>query len=433
MKFTELDLSPEVLRGIEETGFTELTPVQQESIPLALQGKDVAAQAQTGTGKTAAFLISLFSKLLKSGRETSHNPRALVMAPTRELVVQICNDAASLGKHAGLRVQPIFGGMDYEKQRQALRDGVDVIVATPGRLIDYYKQRVFSMHRVESLVIDEADRMFDMGFIKDLRYILRNLPPFDKRQTMLFSATLSPQVMELAYEFMDLAEKVQIEPEQVTADGIEQILYHVSRREKFALLLGLLKLETEVERVLLFVNTKAEAERLDALLNANEVPSAVLSGDIPQKKRMRILERFKEGSLTHLVATDVASRGIHVDNVTHVVNYDLPQDREDYVHRIGRTARAGAKGKAISFADEEMVYVLDEIESYLGSKIPSMMPIDEEFCFNYKRAHVKRKKPPVEKSGGGAKRRPPRRGPRTGRKPGGPASKGKTGSDGSGK
>ncbi|HEX9779561.1 MAG TPA: DEAD/DEAH box helicase [Geopsychrobacteraceae bacterium] len=422
MKFTELDLSPDVLRGIAETGFTELTPVQQESIPLALKGKDVAAQAQTGTGKTAAFLISLFSKLLSSGSETSQNPRALVMAPTRELVVQICDDAEKLGKYTGLRVQAIFGGMDYEKQRQALKDGVDIIVATPGRLIDYYKQRVFSMHRVESLVIDEADRMFDMGFIKDLRYILRNLPPFDKRQTMLFSATLSPQVMELAYEFMDLAERVQIEPEQVTAEGIDQVLYHVSRREKFALLLGLLKQEPGIERVLLFVNTKAEAERLDALLNANEVPSAVLSGDIPQNKRMRILEQFKEGSLTHLVATDVASRGIHVDNITHVVNYDLPQDREDYVHRIGRTARAGAKGRAISFADEEMVYQLDEIEAYLGMKIPSMMPIDEEFCFNYKRAHVKRKKPPLEKPGVAARRRPPRRGPRTGRKPGGTPS-----------
>lgn len=437
MKFTELELSPKVLQGIADAGFEALTPVQQESIPLALQGKDVAAQAQTGTGKTAAFLISLFSKLLKSGKETSSNPRALVMAPTRELVVQICNDAEALGKHTGLRVQPIFGGMDYEKQRQALKDGVDVIVATPGRLIDYYKQKVFSMRRVESLVIDEADRMFDMGFIKDLRFILRKLPPFEERQTMLFSATLSPQVMELAYEFMDLAEKVQIEPEKVTAEGIDQILFHVSRREKFALLLGLLKKETDIERVLLFVNTKAEAERLDALLNANEIPCAVLSGDIPQKKRMRILERFKEGSLTHLVATDVASRGIHVDNVTHVVNYDLPQDREDYVHRIGRTARAGARGRAISFADEETVYQLDEIESYLGTKIPSMMPIDEEFCFDYKRAHVKRKKPPAEKTGqkpgGGSRRRSNRRGPRSGRKPGGQKKPSTSGSDGSNK
>ena len=421
MKFLELNLPEQVQQGISEAGFEKLTPVQEESIPLALSGKDVAAQAQTGTGKTAAFLISLFCKLLGSEKRTSNNPRALVMAPTRELVVQICKDAEILGKQTGLKVQPIFGGVDYEKQRQALRDGVDIIVATPGRLIDYYKQRVFSMNRVEALVIDEADRMFDMGFIKDLRYILRKLPPFDKRQTMLFSATLSAQVMELAYEFMNLAEKVQIEPEQVTAENIEQVLYHVSRKEKFALLLGLLKRESGVERVMLFVNTKAEAERLNGLLNANDIASALLSGDIAQKKRMRILDQFKLGSLTHLVATDVASRGIHVDNVTHVINYDLPQDREDYVHRIGRTARAGARGRAISFADEETVYQLADIEDYLGEKIPSEMPLDEDFCFNYKRAIPKRKKPPEKKPAGEGNKRRRRRRPRrrSGNKPGG--------------
>ena len=290
-----------------------------------------------------------------------------------------------------------------------MRAGVDIIVATPGRLIDYFKQRVFSLQHVESLVIDEADRMFDMGFIKDLRFILRKLPPFEKRQTMLFSATLSGQVMELAYEFMDLAEKVAIAPEQMTAEGIDQVLYHVSRREKFALLLGLLKRETGMERVMLFVNTKVEAVRLCALLQANDISAEMLSGDIPQKKRMRILDQFKLGSLTHLVATDVASRGIHVDGVTHVINYDLPQDREDYVHRIGRTARAGAVGKAISFADEETVYVLADIEDYLGFRIPSEMPQDEDFCFTYKRAVPKRKRPPVEKPAGQRRRRPPRR------------------------
>ncbi len=261
-------------------------------------------------------------------------------------------------------------------------------------------------------MIDEADRMFDLGFIKDLRYILRKLPPFEKRQTMLFSATLSGQVMELAYEFMDLAERVEIAPEKMTADGIDQILYHVSRREKFAFLLGLMKRDSGMERVMLFVNTKVEAERLNALLLANGASSAVLSGDIPQKKRMRILDQFKLGSLTHLVATDVASRGIHVDDVTHVINYDLPQDREDYVHRIGRTARAGARGQAISFADEEMVYILEEIEAYLGSRIPSEMPLDEDFCFTYKRAQPKRKRPPVEKPAGQRKRRLPRRRPK---------------------
>jgi ATP-dependent RNA helicase RhlB len=412
MKFTELNLPEEVQQGIDQAGFETLTPVQEESIPLALSGRDVAAQAQTGTGKTAAFLISLFCRLLSSGKNTSNNPRALVMAPTRELVVQICKDAEILGRETGLKVQPIFGGIDYEKQRQALRGGVDIIVATPGRLIDYYKQRVFSMSRVEALVIDEADRMFDMGFIKDLRYILRKLPPFEKRQTMLFSATLSPQVMELAYEFMDLAEKVEIAPDKIAADGIDQIIYHVSRKEKFALLLGLLKREAGLERVMLFVNTKVEGERLNALLQANEVASEFLSGDIPQKKRMRVLDQFKLGSLTHLVATDVASRGIHVDNVTHVINYDLPQDREDYVHRIGRTARAGAAGRAISFADEETVYVLPDIEDYLGFKVPSEMPLDEDFCFTYKRAQPKRKRPPVEKPAGQKRRRRPRRKPK---------------------
>ena len=413
MKFTELNLPEVVQQGIFDAGFKSLTPVQQKSIPLALAGKDVAAQAQTGTGKTATFLIALFCRLLDRNNATSNNPRALVMAPTRELVVQICRDAELLGKHTGLKVQPIFGGVDYEKQRQALKRGVDIIVATPGRLIDYFKQRVFSMNRVEALVIDEADRMFDMGFIKDLRYILRKLPPFEKRQTMLFSATLSGQVMELAYEFMNLAERVEIAPEQIIAEGIEQLLYHVSRREKFALLLGLMKRETGAERVLLFVNTKVEAERLNALLQANDMSSAVLSGDIPQKKRMRILDQFKLGSLTYLVATDVASRGIHVDGVTHVINYDLPQDREDYVHRIGRTARAGARGQAISFADEEMVYVLADIEDYIGFRIPSEMPLDEDFCFTYKRAQPKRKRPSVEKPAGQRKRRRPRRRPKS--------------------
>jgi ATP-dependent RNA helicase RhlB len=410
MKFTELDLPDEVLRGIENVGFVELTPVQEESIPLALSGKDVAGQAQTGTGKTAAFLISLFTRLLRQERRDKHAPRALIIAPTRELVVQICEDAKGLGEFCPLKVQPIFGGVDYEKQRQALRGGVDIIVATPGRLIDYYKQKVFSLNVIEALVIDEADRMFDMGFIKDLRYLLRKLPAFDQRQTLLFSATLSQRVMELAYEFMDLAERVSIAPEQVTADRVEQILYHVGRREKFPLLLGLLKREQNFTRVLLFVNTKREGEHLSERLKANDFKSAVISGDIPQKKRMRILDDFKEGRLHFLVATDVASRGIHVDDVTHVVNYDLPQDPEDYVHRIGRTARAGAEGKAISFADEDMVFHLPDIEEYIGRKIPSTFPVEEDFVWDYKRP-APRKKAPVPEKTAHPKHRPRRRRP----------------------
>jgi len=413
MKFTELDLPSELMRGIEKVGFVDLTPVQEESIPLALQGRDVAAQAQTGTGKTAAFLIALFTRLQKNKPESKRGPRALILAPTRELVVQICADAEGLGAFCPFKVQAIFGGVDYEKQRKALQDGVDIIVATPGRLIDYAKQNVFTLKHVESLVIDEADRMFDMGFIQDLRYILRKLPPFEKRQTMLFSATLSPRVMELAYEFMNIAEKVRIEPEQVTAERVEQIVYHVSRREKFPLLLGLLKKEEGDVRVLLFVNTKREGEHLAGRLKVNDFRVAVLSGDIPQKKRLRILEDLKAGKLNFLVATDVASRGLHIEAVTHVINYDLPQDAEDYVHRIGRTARAGAKGKSISFADEDLAYFLPDIEEFIGMKIPSTVPHDEDLCNDYKRGLPHKKSPVPDKKAGG-KPRPPRR-----RRPGG--------------
>ncbi|MDO3379111.1 DEAD/DEAH box helicase [Geoalkalibacter halelectricus] len=418
MKFTELDLPPEVLKGIEAVGFTDLTQVQEESIPLALAGHDVTGQAQTGTGKTAAFLISLFTRMLRQPRQTGSDPRALILAPTRELVAQICEDAKGLGAFVPFKVQPIFGGIDYQKQRDALRGGVDVIVATPGRLIDYAKQKVFSFGRIEFLVIDEADRMFDMGFIKDLRFILRRLPSFEQRQTMLFSATMSHRVRELAYEFMNVAERVEVEPEQVTAERVEQILFHVSRREKFPLLLGLLAKEAQSHRVLIFVNTKREAEHLTERLRVNDFRAAVISGDIPQQKRMRILTEFKKGLLRFLVATDVASRGIHVDEVTHVVNYDLPQDPEDYVHRIGRTARAGAAGKAISLADEELVLHLGDIEEYLGRRIPSAIPGEDDFVWDYKRPHPRKKAPVPEKAAApGERKRPRRRRPR--RKPSG--------------
>jgi ATP-dependent RNA helicase RhlB len=412
MKFTELNLPAEVQEGIDAMGFSTLTPVQEQSIPLALDKKDVAAQAQTGTGKTAAFLISLFARLLTDSKSSGRAPRALILAPTRELVVQITEDAAGLGQFCDFRIQSIFGGVDYEKQRRALQEGVDIVVATPGRLIDYVKQRAVSLAGIETLVIDEADRMFDMGFIRDLRYIMRKLPPFDRRQTMLFSATLSHRVMELAYEFMDLAEKVKIAPENVTAEQVEEVLYHVGRREKFALLMGLLKKEP-AECVMLFVNTKREAERLAGRLRANGFKAALISGDIPQKKRMRILDDFKEGRIHFLVGTDVASRGIHVDGVTHVINYDLPQDREDYVHRIGRTARAGATGKAISFADEDLVYYLADIEDYIGHQIPSVFPEDSDFCHDYKPFKPGKKssrgRPSSGAGGGKAKDGKPRR------------------------
>jgi ATP-dependent RNA helicase RhlB len=412
MKFSDLNLPTEVQRGIDSMGFTALTPVQEQSIPLALDHKDVAAQAQTGTGKTAAFLISLFTRLIRDPQPAGIAPRALILAPTRELVVQIAEDAAGLGRFCDFKIQPIFGGIDYDKQRQALQSGVDIVIATPGRLIDYVKQGAVSLGSIEALVIDEADRMFDMGFIRDLRYIIRKLPNYDRRQTMLFSATLSHRVMELAYEFMDMTENVKVTPENVTADQVEEVLYHVSRREKFALLLGLMKKE-QAKCVMLFVNTKREAEYLAGRLEANGFKAALISGDIPQKKRMRILSDFKAGHIHFLVGTDVASRGIHVDGVSHVINYDLPQDREDYVHRIGRTARAGATGKAISFADEDLVFYLADIEDYIGHPIPSVFPEDSDFCHQYKSFKPARKAPRARVAavtpGGKSKEAQPRR------------------------
>ena len=396
MKFTDLPLPAPVLQGIIDAGFTDCTPIQEKALPLSLKGKDVAGQAQTGTGKTAAFLITLFSRLLKTAKETKEkNPRALILAPTRELVVQIEKDAQLLGKHAGFTIQAIYGGVDYMLQRNALKEGVDVVIGTPGRLIDYLKQKVYSLKNIEALVIDEADRMFDMGFIADLRFILRRLPPFDARQNMMFSATLNQRVMELAYEFMNVPVKVSVTPEQMTAERVEQVLYHVARKEKFPLLLGLLKKEG-MERTMIFVNTKREAEFLHDRLNANNYPCRVISGDVEQKKRLRILEDFKSGKLPMLIATDVASRGLHIEGVSHVINYDLPQDCEDYVHRIGRTARAGAEGKAISLADEDGAFFIEAIEEYIREKVPTEWAEDELFVHDYVRTKQKPREPKPE-------------------------------------
>ncbi len=391
MKFTELNLPEVVMRGIADAGFTECTPIQEKTLPLALKGKDVAGQAQTGTGKTAAFLVTLFARLLANPKEAKDNhPRALILAPTRELVVQIEKDAQLLGGHIGFSIQAIYGGVDYQKQRHALQEGADIIIGTPGRLIDYLKQKVYSLKQIEALVIDEADRMFDMGFIADLRFILRRLPPFDKRQNMMFSATLNQRVMELAYEFMNLPEKVSATPEKMTAERVEQVLYHVASKEKFPLLLGLLRKEG-MARTMIFVNTKRETEFLCDRLNANDFPCKVISGDVDQKRRLRILEDFKEGKLPILIATDVASRGLHIDGISHVINYDLPQDAEDYVHRIGRTARAGAEGKAISLADETGAFYLEAIEEYSKQKIPVEWADDDLYVHDYKRAKPRQK------------------------------------------
>ncbi len=385
MIFDDLNIPEPVLKGIRAVGFSQCTPVQAATLPDALNGKDIAAQAQTGTGKTAAFLIALFSRMLaQEAPKPGSSPRALVIAPTRELVAQIHAEALIIGQFTGFKIIPIFGGMDYNKQRTALKNGADMIIGTPGRLIDYLKQDVYSLKRAEFLVIDEADRLFDMGFIKDLRFLLRRMSPYTKRQSMLFSATLSYRVMELCYEYMNLPEKVSITPEQITVKKIEQELYHVGMSEKQGLLLGILRREHD-GRILIFVNMKVTAERLERLLKANDINAAAITGDIPQKKRTDILSRFKSGDLPVLVASDVASRGLHIDGVTHVINYDLPQDSEDYVHRIGRTARAGAEGKAISFACEEYVYALEDIEKYIKEKIPVVPVEDSLVVTDYKR------------------------------------------------
>jgi ATP-dependent RNA helicase RhlB len=379
--FASLDLPEPVMRGIREAGFVTATPIQEAALPLALKGKDVAGQSQTGTGKTAAFLIAAFTRLLRHGPpagQASPAPRVLVIAPTRELVVQIESDARLLGQFTGLKILSVYGGIDYAKQRDDLRDGCDVLIGTPGRLIDYLKQHVWSPRRVEVLVIDEADRMFDMGFIADLRFILRRLPPAEKRQSFLFSATLSFRVLELTWEFMNNPTQITISPKQKTVETVEQVLYHVGRDEKFSLLLGLLRREGG-DRILMFTNTREEARRLEGRLTRNGWQARALTGDVDQKRRLRTLNDFKEGNLPVLVATDVASRGLHIEAVTHVVNWDLPLDAEDYVHRIGRTARAGAGGKAISLVDEATALMLEPIEKFLGQKIPVDWPDDDLF------------------------------------------------------
>jgi ATP-dependent RNA helicase RhlB len=415
--FDSLGLEPVLARGIRGAGFVNCTPIQAQTLPIGLAGRDVAGQAQTGTGKTAAFLIALYQTLLKNpptAQRTSTSVRALIVAPTRELAVQIHSDAEILGKHTGFRHALVFGGVDYEKQRRQVADGVDVLIGTPGRLIDYMKQRVFDLRHVQVLVLDEADRMFDLGFIADIRYILRRLPPPHHRLSMLFSATLSHRVLELAYEHMNNPELVRIEPDKMTVDRVRQLMYYPAMEEKVPLLIALLR-QSEARRTMVFVNTKRMAERLEALLNANGFHAQAISGDVPQQKRLRFLRDFHNGDLAVLIATDVASRGLHIPDVSHVFNFDLPQDAPDYVHRIGRTARAGADGDAISFACEEFAVSLPEIEEYIGHKVPSL-PIQRDQLPEVKAA---------PHSEGHHSHRPPHRG-----RPGGGRSGGGGGSGG---
>ena len=375
--FASLELHPLLLSSLAKLGFDYCTPIQAQTLPLALAGADIAGQAQTGTGKSAAFLLATMQRLLTQPRVGPEGqPRAFILAPTRELAVQIHTDAMGLGADTGLKLAVCYGGTGYESQRQAIADGVDILIGTPGRLIDYYKQDVYTLKYIEVVVLDEADRMFDLGFIADIRYLFRRMPAPAQRKNYLFSATLSHRVLELAYEHMNTPTKVEVEPEQVTAERVRQVLMHVANDDKLPLLVGLLRHHAPV-RSLVFVNTKRGAEEVENTLKANGFEASTLSGDVPQNKRLRLLEEFKEGKLPILVATDVAARGLHIPAVTHVINYDLPQDAEDYVHRIGRTARAGQSGDAISLCCETYVYSLPEIEKYIGNRIPVEQPPEE--------------------------------------------------------
>lgn len=373
LRFADLDLHETLQQGLAEAGFEYCSPIQAESLPLALAGKDVAGQAQTGTGKSAAFLLATMQRLLTREPHPERpptDPRCLILAPTRELAIQIAKDGELLGKHTGLKMTLLYGGAGYDQQREALAAGTDILIATPGRMIDFYKQNLFTLHGIEVVVLDEADRMFDLGFIKDIRYVLRRMPAFDQRLNLLFSATLSQRVMELAYEHMNDPTGVKIETDNVTADNVRQIVYYPANEEKIPLLVHMIRTHAQT-RSIIFVNTKRVSERLDDYLNLNGIEASVISGDVPQKKREKILQRFKEGDLPVLIATDVAARGLHIPDVTHVFNFDLPEDPEDYVHRIGRTARAGAEGDAISFACEDYAIHLPDIEKYIEHRIES--------------------------------------------------------------
>lgn len=369
-RFADLPLHPQILTALKAQGFEYCTPIQALSLPLTLQGKDVAGQAQTGTGKTMAFLTATFHHLLTRQPDSITNqPRALILAPTRELAVQIAHDAESLAKTSQLRIGLAYGGDGYDKQLKVIENGVDILIGTTGRIIDYVKQGIIRFNNIQVVVLDEADRMFDLGFIKDIRYLLRKCPPPESRLTMLFSATLSYKVRELAFEDMNDPEYIEIEPLQKTGHRIKEELFYPSNRDKIALLMTLLE-EEWPERCIIFANTKHRCEEIWGYLAADGQRVGLLTGDVAQKKRLALLKQFTDGELDILVATDVAARGLHIPDVTHVFNYDLPDDREDYVHRIGRTGRAGESGVSISFACEQYAMNLPAIEEYIGHAIP---------------------------------------------------------------
>jgi ATP-dependent RNA helicase RhlB len=380
-EFDSLRLPEPVLAGVRDAGFLEMTPIQRLALPPALEGRDVCGQAQTGTGKTATFLITIFSRLLADPpRGEDPRPRALVLAPTRELALQIHREAVLLGKHTGLRAVCIYGGEGYQQQEKRLLSGVDLVVGTPGRLLDFARRKVLDLSAVRYLVIDEADRLLDMGFWEELQAILRRLPPPRERQSMLFSATLDQRTKSIAFNYMDRPHDVAVEPERIAAGGVEQAILHVDRDRKFSLLLGLLSRE-DVTKGMVFANRKDTAGYIVKKLAQNGIADVgLLTGDLRQSARKQVLERFAGGGQRLLVASDVASRGLHIDDVTHIINYDVPQDPEDYVHRIGRTARAGKRGKAFTLACDEYCWTLPQIEELVATPIPSRVPEEGEYA-----------------------------------------------------
>ncbi len=418
-RFDQYKLPDSLLQGLNQAGFQQCTPIQAQSLPLSLDGIDVAGEAQTGTGKTIAFLVAVYKKLLTEPADEHrkpNQPRALILAPTRELAIQIHKDAELIGSQTGLKTVLVYGGTGYDSQQNDIANGVDILIGTPGRLIDFFKQHIFNLKQIQALVLDEADRMFDLGFIKDIRYLMRRCPDPDKRLSMLFSATLSYRVQELAYEHMNNPQHVQIESQNRTADKIEEVVYYPANNEKIPLLLGLFK-QQNPSRSIIFVNTKRVADDINAWLTGNDYPPAILSGDIPQKKRQSLLKKFQDGEFKVLVATDVAARGLHIPEVSHVFNYDLPQQAEDYVHRIGRTARAGASGHAISFACEDYAHFLTEIEEYVGHSINSE-PVSADLLVTPKpKAHVERYGGPRSRQGNRQGNNPRNRSSQGGKRP----------------
>ena len=420
-RFLDLALPAALMHALADLDFRYCTPIQARALPEALDGQDVCGRAQTGTGKTAAFLLAVFKHLLEHpaapDRRKGH-PRALIMAPTRELCMQIARDGEDLGKYTGLRTLAVYGGMDMQEQRAVLREKhVDVVVATPGRLLDFRQRQDIDFSNVEILVIDEADRMLDMGFIPDMKRIVYGCPPKDRRQTLLFSATLTPEVTRLASQWMRHAVTVDIEPEHVAAETIDQRVYIVTEGQKFTIVFNLLR-EMKPERVIIFGNRRDSTEALCENLRHQGLDVALLSGAVEQRKRVHVLENFRSGKVPILVATDVAGRGLHIDGIDLIINFNIPEQAEDYVHRIGRTGRVGEKGTSITFADEIDSYYIPAVEEYMKQPLKCVPP-PEEWLAPLPKEMLARKRRP-RPAGGGGGRGGPRSGGRSGGSRGGP-------------